>query len=465
MIPQEIQGLQKSDPKIYEAFLEILRNIDKINKELFPNINQAIVNFLDVPVAAPLNFTSATTTTGVTFSWDAVLNVSGYEIREGDDWDTASFVLRTISTSAIILPIPIGNYTYLIKSINRAGNYSADTNSTVLTIVGPGLVTIHGTVIDNNVLLDWEVPTSEFDLLHYHVYRDGVEIGLVSSTFFTYFETASGTYTYGIQPHDLANNHSEIFSTIVLVVNQPPDFVLEGVLTADLSTPENEDNTKVVTTATGDKLLVCVNTVETWDDHFVNNSWDNIQDQIDAGYPIYAEPAESSGYFEYIFDFGSIFSSVIISSDWLEEALDGDINITLEISYSDDDITYTTPESGNNLFATSMRYAKVRLIFTPDDDASLSFISNFTCTINVKREMDGGTVNVLAADSGGTAVLFNKAFKDVESITLTPLSTVEEVAIFDFTDIPNPTTFYILLFDDTGARIDGTVSWKARGVF
>lgn len=464
MIPQSIQGLQKDSPRLYEAMLEIYRNIEKINAELFPTISQAINDILDTPIAAPINFTVSTTTTSVVFSWDGVLNAGGYEIRVGSTWDTSTFVLRTISTQAIILPVVIGNYNYLIKSINRAGSYSPDVSSAQLTITGPGQITISGTVIDNNILLNWEEPESEFGLLHYHIYRNGIEIGQVSSTFFTYFETASGTYTYGIQAHDLANNHSDIISNIVLSVSQPPDFVLEDTLTADLSNPSAESNTALVETAEGQKLIVCVNNTETWDDHFVNNSWNTIQDQIDAGYPLYAEPAETSGYFEYIFDFGATFNNVIIGAQWLEEALDGDINVTVEISYSTDNITYTTPESGPNLFATTMRYAKVRLIFAPDDDVSLSFIYDFVCFINVKREMDGGSAEVFAADVGGTVVNFNKAFKDVESITATPLALVEQNAIVDFTDIPNPTDFAILLFDDTGVRIDGTVYWKARGI-
>lgn len=463
MLPQSIQGLQKENPRLYEAFKEIFLNIERINKELFPLIVNTINQTLDVAVFAPTGFMYTILPRAISFDWDDAVNANGYEIRLGDTWETSSFVLRTISSEAVINPVVAGTYNYLIKTINRAGNYSSDTTSLSVTINGPQQVNLSISVIDNNVLLNWEAAISDFQVDYYVVSRDGVERGRVNGTFIALFENAGGEYIYTVYAVDIAGNIGTP-NSIVALVNQPPDFVLEDTLVADLSNPEDEDNTELVEHNGINKILVCVIKTETWQQHFDNNSWTTIQQQVDAGYPIYAQPAESSGYFEYIFDFGAIFSSVIIGTTWVEEVIDGDINITVEISYSDDNISYTSPVSGISLFATSMRYAKIRLIFAPDDDTSLSLISFFTGLINVKREMDGGNVDVLAADTTGTVVEFNKAFKDIESITVTPLSTVEQVAIYDFVDVPNPTEFKILLFDAGGSRVDGTVSWIARGV-
>lgn len=457
-IDQLIAGFQKDNPRLYEAFKAVSADLAKINETLYPFIAASTTNLKDIEVGPPDNFTVSASTTAVTFNWDAVTSAGAYEVREGEDWDTANFIVRTVSLSASILPILIGTHNYLIKSISRGGNYSVESNSVSINILGPGLISIQASVIDNNILLRWEEPSAEFDLIHYHVYREGVEIGTVTSTFFTYFETAGGEYTYGIQAHDLAGNHGAI-SSIIATVNQPPDFVLESSLTSDLN--GTLTNVKLIT---GPKLLACVVTGRTWQQHFDDNSWSSIQEQVDAGYPIYAEPSETTGTAELKFDFGAIFENVIISVNWSEEVLDGDVSATCEIKYSDDDITYSAYVAGSTLFAASLRYVKAKLTFTGDDDKSLSNFYDVTCAINVKREMDGGTVEVFAADGSGTAVDFNKEFKDIESITLTPLSTSEQTAIYDFTDVPYPTTFYIYLFDDTGTRTDGVVSWKARGI-
>lgn len=95
-----------------------------------------------------------------------------------------------------------------------------------------------------------------------------------------------------------------------------------------------------------------------------------------------------------------------------------------------------------------------------------SVVQMFGLTINldVKREMDSGTVNVLAADVGGTQVNFNKPFKDIDSITLTVSGTTPITPIYDFADVPNPVGFKILAFNSSGARVNATVSWKARGI-
>jgi hypothetical protein len=88
---------------------------------------------------------------------------------------------------------------------------------------------------------------------------------------------------------------------------------------------------------------------------------------------------------------------------------------------------------------------------------------NLQLRLDIKHGIDGGRVSVAASDVDGTVVFFSKVFRDVDSITVTAESTVEQNAIYDFLDVPNPVSFKILLFDTVGARIDGIVSWKARG--
>jgi hypothetical protein len=87
---------------------------------------------------------------------------------------------------------------------------------------------------------------------------------------------------------------------------------------------------------------------------------------------------------------------------------------------------------------------------------------NLQLRLDIKHGVDGGTVAV-TADPAGTEVFFTKAFKDVDSITVTPNSVVEQNAIYDFQDIPYPVSFKIRLFDVNGVPIAGIVSWKARG--
>ena len=58
---------------------------------------------------------------------------------------------------------------------------------------------------------------------------------------------------------------------------------------------------------------------------------------------------------------------------------------------------------------------------------------------------------------------FNVTFVDVEAINVTPSGTTARIAIYDFVDAPNPTSFKVLLFDTSGNRVSGDFSWQARG--
>ena len=42
-------------------------------------------------------------------------------------------------------------------------------------------------------------------------------------------------------------------------------------------------------------------------------------------------------------------------------------------------------------------------------------------------------------------------------------STGALIAIYDFTDTPNPTSFKVLLYNSSGTRVSGDFSWTARG--
>ncbi len=451
-----LQGLQRSDPKLYQAFQYLFDNVDKINNELFPNVANITALLASVEPGTVSGFNYELLPRSVRFYWDDANDAQRFEIRRGTNWDTADFVLRTSSLTASIDPLVAGDYTHLIKSISSSGDYSTQATVLEFNIQGPGVVSITSTVIDNNVLLYWRKPTHPFDIVHYNVYREGVEIGEARGTFFNWFENIAGNYTYGIQAVDYAGNEGAITS-VLLTVNQPPDYVLESLFASVFG------GTLTNCILEGGKLLAMVNTADTWADHFVNNGWTTIQEQIDDGYPLYIQPTPTTGNYEEVKDYGAIFSSVIISVAWTEEIISGSVGTVCKIATSTDNITYTAFTTTNALFSSSVRYVKVKLEFS-GTDSSLSLFNNLTIALNVKREMDGGVEDVLAADTAGTVVSFNKSFKDIESITLTALSTTEQIAIYNFVDTPNPTDFKILLFDATGARVDGTVSWKARGI-
>lgn len=224
-------------------------------------------------------------------------------------------------------------------------------------------------------------------------------------------------------------------------------------------------DTPVVITS-GNALLACVNTGISWENHFITNAWASPQAQITAGYTIYVEPSLTTGSYQEVFDFGSVISNIIAVVNWNQTAVVGTVttaSTTLETST--DGIIWSTPTLGTSVFAQSLRYVRLTMNFVGANDKSLAIYNNLQCLLNVHREQDGGQANVFAADVGGTVVSFNKAFKALDALTVTPLSTIEQKAVYDFAFPPNPTTFKVLLFNAAGARVDGLITWVARGIF
>jgi hypothetical protein len=135
------------------------------------------------------------------------------------------------------------------------------------------------------------------------------------------------------------------------------------------------------------------------------------------------------------------------------------------VESSADRITWTPIVHAKSVFLNNFRYVRATIDFTENNDKALALFYNLTFSLDVKREMDSGNIIAQATDVDGTVVLLNKAFKDVDSINVTPTKTIEPLTIiYDFVDIPNPTSFKVLVFNSTGVRVTAEVSWQVRGI-
>lgn len=226
--------MRKNNPSSYEGIMQLLFYLEKQEALLFP-----IIDAFNNPPSnvVPENATSFNYTiqpNGVLFSWVAPSTaVQFYEIRLGTNWDTADFVLRTASQNAIISPLLVGSYTYLLKTLSSAGQYSETTLSVTVNIFGPSIVSLTAEVIDNNVLLYWSAPTTQFAVDRYVILRDGIEQGTTTSTFIPITMIASGTYTFGVYAVDIAGNVGPT-TTLEATVSQPPDYVLQESFISNL---------------------------------------------------------------------------------------------------------------------------------------------------------------------------------------------------------------------------------------
>lgn len=356
-----LQGFQTENPRIHDLLKLIIQEVQIQNAALFPPqtslpevITPGTEEVSDVTV-----FDYSLIKQGIRFTWERPSsNVVFFEIRRGATWETASRQLVTSTLSAVLDPQLTGSYTYWISGISLAGEYSV--NALPVNVIIPiiGGLTVNGRVIDNNVLLTWTVPISAFAIDYYVITRDSSPIGRQAGTFIAVFEQVAGTYRYGVQAVDTVGNVS-IVSEIELSVSQPPDYILEALETSDL----DGTFTNTLREATLPSLLANINLTETWEGHFTSRGWNTIQNQLDAGFPYFLQPTMQLGEYEEVFDYGAVFDNIIVNLEWNFEQIVPTMNVVTYLSSSVDNVTYTSEITGITIFATSLRYLKVRFEF------------------------------------------------------------------------------------------------------
>lgn len=486
-----IEGYQQIDPRLYDILSQLSASLSDVQAVVFPpEFRLPLPPTSDITPDTPVNFRYSTTKRNLVFDWDDTNNAQYYELRQGTSWNTAQFITRTISLEVKLDPIKVGSTPYLLKAISAGGVYS-DNAAGVTVIIGPiGSFVLNGRVIDNNVLLQWGEPASVWDIDFYTVTRLSF-VGFQRGTFIAVFESSAGTFTYNITPTDIAGNIGPTVS-ITLTVSQPPDFELIDFRKSILS------GTKINALTYGSpilgwvndefvgwdaglvggfpwawladntgKILVCIDLFQTWDIHFSGKSWTTIGDQLNAGYPIYAQYTVLTAKYQEIVDYGTVVNNTLFAMNYTIEQLatGGTVVETPGIEASLDKITWTPIVHSKTAFLSAFRYVRVTIDFNSSNDKALALFYNLVFSLDIKHELDSGNIVALASDPTGTIVYFNKTFKDVDSITLTATKSIEPLTlIYDFLDIPNPTYFKVLVFNSSGVRTDAAVSWKARGI-
>jgi len=416
------------------------------------------------PPADVTGFAASVYGAGIHLGWSHIadLDLLDYLIRQGADWGTGVDVGYFASNNATVPALASGTVKFWIKARDTSKVFS--TNATLITIVveipDPPVVTQQA--IDNNVLLYWTEPAST-QLIDTYELREGSTwagarvIGTKSGLFTTVFETLAGDYTYWVAAIDVAGNYG-VPASVTATVSQPPDYVLrtniDSTLNGTLSNALKADGA----------LVLPVDTTETFAQHFTTHSWSAPADQVTAGYPLYIQPALTSGYYEESVDYGSVISTskitVALDMSVISGSPTSQVTISTKLNSGD---AWTDFVGVTSLFATNFRYFKIKVVVTSGGGTGLCRITGINIRLDVKRRSDGGTVSCLSTDTSGTQVNFNVPFIAVDSVVVSPGGTASMQAVYDFAGAPNPVGFKVYLFNASGTRISGPVGWSAKG--
>lgn len=429
------------------------------------------VTLTSTPLSAPVvSLTIPSNNPSFNLTWTAStgsLPVLYYEIFDG-----ATSLGKTASQVFSAKVYWSGSKTLTVVPTDVGGVVGSSGTANIV-VNAPAAPVVTTQTVDNNVLLYWTNPSSTLPITTFEIRRGATWagatlIGTKSGGFTSIFETVAGTYNYWVAGIDSAGNYGTPQS-VTATVAQPPDYVLKANY---ISTFTGTKSNAVMYDAS--TLIMPVNATETFATHFTGHAWTSPQDQINAGLPVYIQPALSPGYYEEVIDYGATLAASRVTVTWLLTTVAGTVTVNCDISVSLDGSTYTTYAGMSQVYATNFRYIKYRLTMTASTTAGIGMISNISTKLDSKLKTINGMVSCLASDSGGTTVYLtddrtstgNKVFLDVDAIQLTGLYNATYpglTSIYDFVDAPNPLSFKVLMYDTAGNRISGTSSYTVRG--
>jgi len=402
-----------------------------------------------------------------TLTWTAVtgtLATAFYEIRYGttsSTWATATSLGTVKGTTFTTQADWGGTRRMFVAAVDIIGTVGFSNYFDAIVVV-PSQPSISQQVIDNNVLLQWTdstqtLPITAYELRKGSTWAAATVIGTKQGKFTTVFETSAGTFTYWLAGIDSAGNYGSPGSTTT-AVNQPPDYVLKFTENSSFG------GVKTNVATEGGRLYANVNTTETWQSHFSSRGWGTLQDAINAGFTIYGLPSQATGQYYEDIDTGAVLSTKITTT-LTSNSVAGSTAINPSISVKKLSTDAWTVYAGlSSVFASAFRYVRVQYDFASVGGDDLLEVTALNIRLDSKQKTDSGNGTASASDSSGTTVLFTTTFVDVDSISVTPLSTSPVTAVYDFVDSANPTQFKVYLFDSSGSRVSGAFSWSARGV-
>jgi len=349
----------------------------------------------------------------VTLSWAAATSqipIAAYAITYGTTFPGTS--VGSVQGTSYQIPVTwSGVRRFWVNAVDVGGN-SGTAGSVDVTINPPGAVSsITGDTFDNYALLKWtapaatSLPISGFNVYKGTTFAGAVLIGTISSTFFSYFETSGGSYTYWVAAVDILGTIGTPTSITVRLL-APPDYVLYSKRTlvpADFY---------VISSMLVENGIFKgpINTNLTWTQHFANKSWNTIQDQINSGNVLFLMPAVAGwqGDIWSKLDYGATIAGAIVNVSYLMTQLNGSNYIKCRIGHSTDNTNWTWDENTTKCYKTNFRYIQIQITLwgTNRNDFDVASIENVTVQLDIKQKNDGGgPLTCLATDAAGTCTV------------------------------------------------------------
>jgi hypothetical protein len=164
---------------------------------------------------APANLTAALAGSTANLSWAAStdnVGVTSYRITRN-----GVVVTTVLNTFYNDTNRPVGTYNYTVAAIDGAGNVSAESNSSSVTVQPPPATdttaptvpaNLAATVVGTTISINWDLSTDDTAVTGYRVTRNGTVLSTTNDTTYVDSGRTAGTYTYTVAAFDGAGNVS-----------------------------------------------------------------------------------------------------------------------------------------------------------------------------------------------------------------------------------------------------------------
>lgn len=387
---------------------------------------------------------SSLTEATVTLSWNPVttstFGVSAYLL----EYNGTS--IQVNSTQVTVPANWLGNRVFTVKTIDNLTNQSSGFSEPIQKLVPAAVTDFRVQVIDNNVLLYWKnANRTSLPIAHVLIKRSNLSgtwdtaeiVGTKSGEFTSFSELVAGEYVYYIAAVDTDNRESSYVSKAVNV-SEPPDFVFYGDHISSFESKTNVVSTYVNSIKVDTRLMLPVNLVETFEQHFTapNPDWTSPAGQIAAGYPYYIQPSVSSGSYSEEIDFGNVIGSSQLTLTIQGSNLVGSCTQIAEIYTKVNPEDAYIPTTG---FAVNFRFVKIVVSVTQDTPGSIYIISNMYLKLSSKQITEASSVST----PGSAIVNFSKDFIDVSSVILSASATTSVSTGYNFKDVVRYSTYAV----------------------
>jgi len=401
----------------------------------------------DIVISAPSqpSITQQVVDNNVLLRWNdctTSLPIVAYELRRGETWAGATVIGTKQGGFTSVFETQGGTYIYWLAGIDTAGNYGTPGSVAASVQQPPDYVlkldqesTFSGTKTNAKI-------NEGSDLL----------LGInLTETYEDHFTTRSWTtpqaqinagYSRWIMPSTEAAAYEEVVDYGAVLASSKVSQTLTSTVVAG-------------NFAVTPKISVRLDPADPWTDF----------DGVDSAY------TTNFRYIKFRYDFASSGGDDLMLLTELNYRLDSKLRNDFGTSQAKAPQSGTYSRSGTTITVTATAHGLVAgdlvdLDFTSGTaaDGVYAVATAASGSFTVTSATSGTTSGNVTLHAGGTPVSFGINFVDVEAISVTPSGTAPRVAIYDFQDTPNPTTFKVLLFDMSGTRVAGPFSWSARGV-